>query len=286
MSQPVHPDKASSYRIAIAKGQHLLNMTLASDSKAGAMLNPPQPSASSAFLSQSCREDWGYVRALHPYDASETANLDTLTSMVLPRSRSEHTNTRVRIRDLHNESVSHDGIVFPSTSATFRSLVDRANGVLVAQHNYGPAHIVAESEMIIPVPKLEHYSDIAYLQWSDPRLRHLPNDLQHVIRMRIENDETLAVIERVLAVDYRKEHRTPEYWVSDVEGLTWDIETEAAKALLGTPNGSGVAWLLVQHKTQLGWKVVESVTLFWEQVDRTNMLEHPSLLFRFEDVID
>lgn len=272
------PDAASIYRTAVAKGQRLLTMMHASDSAAGAMLIPPQQSATSPFLDQACLEQWGYLGALRPDDFI-AANLNIFTPLDLPHSRKN----AVRIRDLHNETVSHDGTVYPPTSATFRSYVDRTNGVLVAQQNYGPAHIAPESEMDVPIPKLKHWTDIVYLQWTDPRLQHLPNDLNCVIRMRIGNDETLAMIERVLA-DYREEHRTPEYWVSDAQGLTWESETEAAKALLGTPNGNGVAWLLIQHKQQLGWKAVDSVTLFWGEVDREDMLDHLSLLFRLKDV--
>jgi hypothetical protein len=160
MSQPDLPSKASSYSNAIVKGQHLLNMMFVSDPKAGAMLDPSQPSASSAFLSHSCLEEWSYIQALHPYDPSKTANLATSISLVL----SHYFNTAVRIRHLHSESVSHEGTVYPSTSASFRSFINRANGLLVAQHNYSPAQIVAQSEMTIPVPKVQRWSDVAYLQ--------------------------------------------------------------------------------------------------------------------------
>jgi hypothetical protein len=33
-------------------------------------------------------------------------------------------------------------------------------------------------------------------------------------------------------------------------------------ALLRTPNGSGVAWLLIDHKAQMGIKTIASISLF------------------------
>ena len=77
----------------------------------------------------------------------------------------------------------------------------------------------------------------------------------------------------------------PEYWAPGPEGFTWAAETEA-KALLGTPNGSGIAWLLIQHKRQLGWKMVDSVTLFWKDGHEGDLGSNPSLLFRIKDVED
>jgi hypothetical protein len=67
-------------------------------------------------------------------------------------------------------------------------------------------------------------------------------------------------------------------------GLTWNIQTEEEKALLVTPNGSGVGWLLVQHEEQLGWKTIESVTLFWSSEAAIDMdRQFTSLLFRLVD---
>jgi hypothetical protein len=45
----------------------------------------------------------------------------------------------------------------------------------------------------------------------------------------------------------------------DDPSIGWDIDEDEAKALLGTPNGCGVAWLLVQHRRKLGWKAVQHV---------------------------
>jgi hypothetical protein len=41
--------------------------------------------------------------------------------------------------------------------------------------------------------------------------------------------------------------------------ISYYINTDEAQALLGTPNGCDIAWLLIQHKLkhQLGHKVVD-----------------------------
>ena len=45
-------------------------------------------------------------------------------------------------------------------------------------------------------------------------------------------------------------------------GLTFDMDSDAAKVLLQTPNGKGVAWLLVNHKKAFGVKTVGKVQLW------------------------
>jgi len=274
-------DANTLYRNAVAKGQRLLNMMLASDSVAGSMLDPPQPSASNQFLDQSSLQDWGYTRALHPFEGFELKFTDTLTALGL----SPPCPGTMHIRDLHATPTIHEGASYPHTLASFTSYIDRTNGLLIASHNHSPAFMLAESETSdCSLPQLRHWSDIAYLQWTDPRLHPSPSTLpRYVIRLHISNADTLAVIDRILA-DYREEHR---YWVPDAAGLSWDVETEEAKALLGTPNGSGVAWMLVQRKGELGGKVVENVTLFWDHGgfgDLGDGRDWPSLLVRIGDV--
>lgn len=68
---------------------------------------------------------------------------------------------------------------------------------------------------------------------------------------------------------------------------TFDARDERAQALLGTPNGSGVAWVLIQRKRYLGIKVVDKVTMFvsvftYDEGDRTKV---PNLLFHIKDVV-
>jgi hypothetical protein len=41
-----------------------------------------------------------------------------------------------------------------------------------------------------------------------------------------------------------------------------DMSERDAWALLGTPNGRGPAWMLIQHKEQLGLKTFSAVTIF------------------------
>ena len=276
-------EENSTYKDAIAKGQKLLDMMRASDSVTGMMLKSPAPLACSQFLNQSSLNDWGYTRTLSDFKEADGWFKDISTAL----SKSQFLSQGAMVlSDIHNMSTTHGATTFPSTQAEFVSIIDRAKGLLIAARNHSPSSQVAETKLDgSPLPELQHWSDMAYLQWTDPRLQTLPGDLKDVIRSRIENETTIAVIERIIAGrGYREGFKTPGCYYPDAAGLSWGMETEEAKALLGTPNGSGVARLLVQHKRQFGWKVVESVTLFWDAVDRGYPSTHPSLLFRLKDV--
>lgn len=61
------------------------------------------------------------------------------------------------------------------------------------------------------------------------------------------------------------------------------------QAILGSPNGNGVAWLLIQHKEQLGQKRVRSVIVYETKrhpnyAEEYRRLSKLNLMFIFEDV--
>ena len=68
-------------------------------------------------------------------------------------------------------------------------------------------------------------------------------------------------------------------------GISFDIERKEAKAILGTPNGKGVAWLLAQHRAQLGEKTVKKVTLVYVPGPEPKR-RNPSLVFWLEDLVE
>jgi hypothetical protein len=45
-------------------------------------------------------------------------------------------------------------------------------------------------------------------------------------------------------------------------GLTFPMTELPGLAMLGTPNGYGVAWLLIQHRAQFGRRTIESVKVW------------------------
>ena len=58
-------------------------------------------------------------------------------------------------------------------------------------------------------------------------------------------------------------------------------DTEGFSALLGTPNGRGVPWLLMQHKRQLGFKTIARAAVIGKRQEGT---DGPSMVFMLRDM--
>ncbi|KAF7911499.1 uncharacterized protein EAE98_011969 [Botrytis deweyae] len=104
---------------------------------------------------------------------------------------------------------------------------------------------------------LQTWSDITYLSWHEECTKTSTplKNLKHIIRSHITNSETLSVITEILE---------EEKIIFPPNGLLVEINDSKGygAALLGTPNGKGIGWLLAQHKNQLGNAKIVSVEIF------------------------
>jgi hypothetical protein len=127
------------------------------------------------------------------------------------------------------------------------------------------------------LPDVRRLSDILFVEWQDQAKRFNLDvkELKWVLRYDIRNDMTRSVI---YAVSWRqpKEEQSLLWPGIIVPGCSDD-----GKALLGTPNGVGVGWLLASHKKQLGQKTIESVRIW---VTIKNNVETFNALFKIMPV--
>jgi hypothetical protein len=149
-----------------------------------------------------------------------------------------------------------------------------------AEYNFGPAYgaSLLEHDADVPLPDLKHWSDVAFQQRFSLQ-RAAPGDLKYVLRSRTSECNILVVIEELVS-NLPEEHRYHSW-----PGISFDMEhSDHAKALLGTPNGSGVAWLLAQHRSQLGRKSIAEVKLFYgKELRSCPTYRSVSLLFCIRD---
>lgn len=107
--------------------------------------------------------------------------------------------------------------------------------------------------------KLSKWTDCTFLQWKE-KAGEVGGDvgnLRYVFQGTITNKDAHAILD--IALDKCKKEL-----VTSKDALTFSFddpgcEGQAAKALLGTPNGGGVTWLLINHKSadQFGLKTEE-----------------------------
>ncbi|KAK3078934.1 hypothetical protein LTS18_006252, partial [Coniosporium uncinatum] len=183
------------------------------------------------------------------------------------------------------------------TLAEYDNLYDLTSGAIWAVNNLSPGKANARSGRAAPLPDLQLWSDVVFLEWA----RRASNDdddddgvgansiknLKFVLRLWIVNVETCDVIAHAL----RRLHpaREESRLVHFENEADIPVESEEGKALLGTPNGRGVAWLLVQHRRQLGRKTVAGVRVWVDGtcVEEMDMeLCRPNMVFYVRDVVE
>ncbi|KAF2125413.1 hypothetical protein P153DRAFT_112702 [Dothidotthia symphoricarpi CBS 119687] len=271
-SRAASPEKGHlTYSDALTKGTILLEMMQADDYTAGQMFTAARPSAESQFLSPTALQTWGYNRSTPNFDELENI-ISPLYHIGVDTDNIQGSGLNVEIFDHHIHATTHDGMLFPSTGAKFCTLVSHEHGLLVATQSYGPEFKTKHQEENPILPDLQHWSDMAYLQCHENVA-----DLKYVLRYRIQNNDTQAIIR----------HLCGETGPGDGllwPGVTFRMDEDSGKALLGTPHGSGIAWLLIQHKKQLGHKTLDKVTLYFKNEEDARMRDDPCLLFYLKDV--
>ncbi|GAB1210761.1 hypothetical protein APSETT445_009559 [Aspergillus pseudonomiae] len=111
-------------------------------------------------------------------------------------------------------------------------------------------------------------SDVYFLLWkevakkSETELRNI----KYFVRHHVINDASLDVALEVASgkplPPRKKDEPRDTSMVEEWPGKSYDMSTDDGKAILGTPNGAGVARFLMDHKPELGVKAPSKVTLF------------------------
>lgn len=116
-----------------------------------------------------------------------------------------------------------------------------------------------------------HWSDVTFAVWEALSALHRSNiqDLRYIVLTEVDNLISTIIIDHAV--------------VDPFEVAIFEPGTEAHRALLGSPNGVGSVYLLMEHKKQLGRKtigriIVCCVTLEEEEVGG------PSMVFEILDL--
>lgn len=126
---------------------------------------------------------------------------------------------------------------------------------IVAQSNFSP-ETMSDTPSI--KPDLSRWSDVAWLIWEKMSTEQGadPGDLQYVFRSSIINGDTKAIINIVAGL------REGELFNMPWPGKSFATTTDDGQALLGTANGNGVAWLVINHMNAFAGKRVQKVGIF------------------------
>lgn len=194
-------------------------------------------------------------------------------------SSDDRKNIQYDLEQLGN--VSLDGTNYQSSDGFYDNVMNTGGGIF-ALHGLSPR---ARGTSQVPpldgsqghelVP-LQTWADVAFLEWADACKGddQCIKGLRMVTKCHSDSNATMQIGNQALG--------DPEKW--DVwPGQSFDKDSEQFAALMSTPVGRGVAWLLLTHREQLGWKHVKSVDLWAGSKNRS---ESNYFTFHLEDHAD
>ncbi|KAL8703780.1 MAG: hypothetical protein Q9201_003045 [Fulgogasparrea decipioides] len=132
-----------------------------------------------------------------------------------------------------------------------------SKGTIIANENISPQQSIAmyrRDNKLPPytaaqykdfIPEMHRWSDVVWFMWTKQAGNQAGN-LRYIFRDNVINNDTKSVIDQVFKIpSYSFDLKWP--------GETFDVATtDDGKALLGTPHGAGIAWMLADNRDVLG----------------------------------
>lgn len=162
------------------------------------------------------------------------------------------------------ENVTLNGTEYPRSGGFFMNVMN-TDGAILALNNVSPRNIGPHRKPPLDgspgkefVP-LQSWADLAFIAWADA----CKGDETCIRRLNtvVKCNTTSKVTDRIATGVLRGKDSWESY-----PGKTFKNGSEELAAILATPIGRGVAWLLLTHRKQLGWKYIEAVDLWSERV--------------------
>ncbi|KAL9019871.1 MAG: hypothetical protein Q9180_008669, partial [Flavoplaca navasiana] len=150
-------------------------------------------------------------------------------------------------RDLHFDNFGNNH--WQATKSEYRAYYLPFHGTILITTAYGPTYWVKkrgvpDNEIQQHIPKLHQLSDAVWEVWK--AVTDQPQTLRFLARDGIRNRITIPLLDYLFKRD-RNSLEVP--WD---RRLTFGLDSDEGKALLATPHGIAVAWLLIHHHEKLG----------------------------------
>ncbi|KAJ5632141.1 hypothetical protein N7490_008480 [Penicillium lividum] len=144
-----------------------------------------------------------------------------------------------------------------ATDGFYINIMSPAAGLIIAENNQNPLIMSGRN---CPLSK---WSDVVFINWATlaKSTGNSVGNLKYIIRTHIANLDTLNILKIVCGGP------CPAW-----PGTSFDINQKKKSgvlinqnglALLGTPNGGGAAWILINHKQQLGARKAPVSVTVW-----------------------
>ncbi|KAI8168064.1 hypothetical protein K4K49_011285 [Colletotrichum sp. SAR 10_70] len=155
--------------------------------------------------------------------------------------------------------------------AHYTNVVNPKSGAFIFDSNFSPTYAKNENKKG-DIPDLDTASDIAYFQWRDGCLSGGDDvkSLKVVFRSHIVYNKTFQIV--MEALRRAKYTEVPEW----DKRITFKMDTDEGLAILGSTHGASTAWMLIQHKAELGLKDITEVVV-WAANGAFPLTRNPNL---------
>ncbi|KAJ4361728.1 hypothetical protein N0V95_001621 [Ascochyta clinopodiicola] len=148
---------------------------------------------------------------------------------------------------------------YRATGASYSFAINPRDGVIIGLNRQSPNYAARERTPPVlneQLPALHQFSDVAWIGWDSMTggANKEIKKLRLFLSVGISNAETKSVIRR--ALDAKGWELSP--W----PGHTFQREWFETRAIMGTPNVQGFAYLLISHKDVLGNLFIDKVQVF------------------------
>lgn len=232
---------ANDYSNALARGKRLLAL----------LDNPATPQSPFTKISMLESHNWKWEHKQYYPSSGGVAQLynDRLLRL---GTGPDHNDTRM---------ARHIDPAHPAGDKYFKQVFNVTDGSIIIQTLQSPQDEAKSSKIPLKdLPALRHWSDVTFLMYQDRADGNVAKmkGLRRIVHAVVSNDMTMHVMQHVLELGGRwKGWGYPGY------KYTREEDGERFVALLGTPNAMGTAYLLAEHRVQLGIGL-ESIQVFRE----------------------
>ncbi|KAF1933176.1 uncharacterized protein M421DRAFT_415538 [Didymella exigua CBS 183.55] len=294
------PAMGAEFQKAKNKGCTLWAQMHTDDAPAGNFFDPQRDSAQSDYLELSDLVDWGYFtkktginkpkcdmgNGKDGYGLEAVLRAKGISAEKMDWNCVKITHGEPNSKALPIDLQSYNapgGKTLRSTGAIYQFAMNEKDGVLVLAKRYSPAHQANYRIPPVPadqLPALRSSSDIAWLAWKP--LHDKGIKLNHIVTWSIANGGSSRLIAAALDAVADETQTSLD---TDLKPYPWkefDVERLSGSLILGSPNGLGIGYILVQHKPELGNRRTKKIEVFLADTAASNLRE-PSVWWELED---
>ncbi|KAI4255934.1 MAG: hypothetical protein LQ352_002319 [Teloschistes flavicans] len=180
----------------------------------------------------------------------------------------------IPFKNCHSDNVK-------ATGGKYNNIYNVVGKTIIGTYNFSPALYASRIQDSIQqkkvtdlgpyIPDVYKLSDVQFIIWADQCRQYgaQPNVLRYVFKHDVVTFVTKNIMRIAggLEPELEEKQGQGEDLSAVWPGLEFKSGTQQFQALMGTPHGKGIAYLILQHRNEMPTKNIESITVFTTSYD-------------------